>query len=77
MGTVSFRLTDKEHQCAEQLAKFHGVNLSDYFRNIIYEQVEDFEDLKAIKELERDMKKHPEDYKKTYTLKEIAEELGF
>ncbi|MBR4266507.1 MAG: hypothetical protein IKQ46_10685 [Bacteroidales bacterium] len=77
MATVSFRLSEREHKYAEQLAKFQGVKLSDYFRNIIHEQAEDFEDLNAIKELEKDMVAHPENYKKTYTLKEVAEELGF
>lgn len=65
MATVSFRLTDQEHKYAEQLAKFHGVNLSDYFRNIIHEQAEDFEDLKAIEKYE----KNPN--QKLYTHREV------
>ena len=65
MATVSFRLTEREHNYAEQLAKFKGVNLSDYFRGIIYEQVEDLEDLKSIEEYENNPKQ------KLYTHKEV------
>jgi len=68
MSTVSVRLNDVERDYAEQLAKFKGVNLSDYFRSIIYEQVEDLEDLKAIERYENNPKQ------KLYTHKEVWSE---
>lgn len=69
MGTVSFRLTDREHKYVEQLAKFNGLNLSDYFRSIIYEQAEEFEDLKAIEKYENNLKNNLN--QKLYTHEEV------
>ena len=77
MAVISVRLPDSEYHYAEQFAKFNGVNLSSYLRDLLEEKIEEFEDERMIQELEKDMQEHPENYKKTYTLKEIAEELGF
>lgn len=76
MAVVSVRLPDKAYSYAEQFAKFEGVTISEYIRNLIGEKIEDFEDEQTIKEMEEDMIKHPEDYSKTYTLEEIGKELG-
>lgn len=77
MAVISVRLPDSEYHYAEQFAKFNGVKLSVYLRELLEKQIEDFEDEQMLKELEKDMQEHPENYKKTYTLEEIAEELGF
>jgi hypothetical protein len=77
MAVMSVRIPDNEYRYATQFASFNGISLGEYIRNLIEEKIEDFEDEKAIKELEKDMLENPEDYKKTYTLEEVAEELEF
>lgn len=75
MAHITFRLNEREHMYARKLAKFNNMNLSEYLRSLIYEQAEDFEDMETIKEIEKDMLDNPEKYEKTYTLKEVFEEL--
>lgn len=77
MALIGVRLPDSEYKYAEQFAKFKGVKLSSYLRDLLEEKIEEFEDERMVKELEKDMEEHPEDYETTYTLKEVAEELGF
>ena len=52
MAVIAIRVPDNEYKYAEQLANFKGVKLSTYFRNLLAEQIEDFEDEQILKEME-------------------------
>ena len=71
MAVISVRLSDEVYNYAEQFAKFNGVNLSSYVRQLIEEKIEDFEDVKIIKEIKKDMCEHPENYKKGIPFEEF------
>lgn len=75
MAVISVRLPDGEYKYAEQFAKFHGVKLSEYVRSLIEEKIEDFEDEKMVKELEKDMIQHPEDYEGGIPFEKFAKEF--
>ena len=44
MAVISVRLSDEVYNYAEQFAKFNGVNLSSYIRQLIEEKIEYFEE---------------------------------
>lgn len=73
MSTIAIRVTDKEKQLMEQFARFEGKTLSGYLKDLFYEQLEDFEDMKAIKEYEKDLKNGNIE---TYPFDEVVKELG-
>lgn len=73
MSTIAIRVTDKEKQLMEQFAKFEGKTLSAYIKDLFYEQLEDFEDMQAIKEYEKDLKNGNIE---TYPFDEVVKELG-
>lgn len=77
MAVISVRLPDSEYHYAEQFAKFNGVNLSSYLRDLLEEKIEEFEDERMVKEIEKDMIDHPEDYEngKLYTHEEFWKEV--
>ena len=77
MALIGVRLPESEYKYAQQFAKFQGVKLATYLRTLLKEKIEDFEDERIVKELEKDMIEHPEDYETTYTLEEVAKELEF
>ena len=76
MAVISVRLPDSAYNYAQQFAKFDGLSMAEYVRNLIEEKIEDFEDEQIIKEMEKDMIENPEDYNETYTLDEVRKELG-
>ena len=53
MSMIAIRVTDKEKELMEQFAKFEGKTLSAYLKELFYEKLEDFEDVKAIEEYEK------------------------
>lgn len=72
MSTIAIRVTDKEKQLMEKFAKFEGKTLSGYLKSLFYEQLEDFEDLKAIKEYE-----NSEEYNQSgIPFEQAMEEIG-
>ncbi len=77
MAVMSVRIPDNEYKYATQFASFNGISVGEYIRNLIEEKIEDFQDEQIVKEMEKDMLEHPEDYETTYTLEEVAEELEF
>ena len=72
---ISVRISDIEYKYAQQLAKCNGVSLSEYLRGLIKEKIEDFEDEQMVKELEKDMIEHPEDYENGIPLEEFVKEF--
>ena len=52
MSMIAIRVTNKEKELMEQFAKFEGKTLSAYLKELFYEKLEDFEDIKAIEEYE-------------------------
>lgn len=72
MAVISVRLPDSEYHYAEQFAKFNGVKLSVYLRDLLEKQIEDFEDEQMLKELEKDMAEHPEDYENGIPFSEFS-----
>lgn len=77
MALIGVRLPDSEYKYAEQFAKFKGIKLATYLRNLLEEKIEDFEDEQMVKEIEKDMIEHPEDYEngKLYTHEEFWKEV--
>ena len=63
--TISVRLSEKDTELIKTYAEMNNISLSDLIRTAVLEKIEDN---KAIKEY----KKNP----KTYTMKEVKEELG-
>ena len=55
MAVISVRLPDSEYHYAEQFAKFNGVNLSSYLRDLLEKQIEDFEDEQIFKKFWKGM----------------------
>lgn len=75
MAVMSVRIPDNEYKYATQFASFNGVSLGEYIRNLIEEKIEDFEDEQMIKEMEKDMIEHPEDYKNGISFEEFVKEF--
>ena len=69
---VSIRMTDEEKRLADAYAKLNGVSLSEAIKRAYFEKIEEEYDIAladaALKEYEKDPK--------TYSLKELMEELG-
>ena len=72
MVLISVRISDVQYKYAQQFAESKGVSLSEYFRGLIKEKIEDFEDEKMVQELEEDMLKHPEDYAKAIPFEQFV-----
>lgn len=75
MAVISVRIPDSEYKYAEQFAKFNGVKLSTYLRDLLEQKIEDFEDTRMVKELEKDMLKNPEDYKNAIPFEDFVKEF--
>lgn len=73
MAVISVRLPDAEYKYAEQFAKFDGLSIAEYVRDLIANAIEDYEDLKAIEEYEKDLKNNPE--QKLYSHEEFWKEV--
>lgn len=75
MAVISVRISDNEYKYAQQFAKFNGINVSAYLRDLLEQKIEDFEDEKMVKDLEKDMEKNPEDYNNTIPFKQFVKEF--
>ena len=73
MAVISVRIPDNEYKYAVQFAKFDGMSMAKYVRNLIAEKIEDYEDLKAIEKYEEDIKNNPN--QKLYTHEEFWKEV--
>lgn len=70
--TISVRLNDKDMELIKAYANMNNISLSDLVRNAVLEKIEDEYDLESYEKAMEEYKKNP----KTYTLKEVKEELG-
>ena len=70
--TVSVRLSDEDTTLIKSYAQIKNVTLSELIRKAILEQIEDEYDLESYNKAIKEYRKNP----KTYTLKEIKEELN-
>lgn len=75
MAVISVRLSDEVYSYAEQFAKFNGVNLSSYIRQLIEEQIENFEDIETVKKIEKDMKQHSKSFKNGISFEQFEKDF--
>ena len=75
MAVISIQLSDIQYKYAQQFAESKGVSLSEYIRGLIKEKIEDFEDEQMVKELEKAMIEHPEDYENGIPFEEFVREF--
>ena len=69
---ISIRMTEEEKRLADAYAKLNGVSLSEAIKRAYFEKIEDEYDVALADAALREYEKNP----KTYTLKELMEELG-
>ena len=69
---VSIRMTEEEKQLADAYASLNGVSLSEAIKRAYFEKIEEEYDIALADAAMREYEKNP----KTYTLKELMEELG-
>lgn len=72
MTVCSVRLSDRDEKLFKKYAEMHGINLSDLFRNSVYEKIEDEYDLQCFDEAMKEYEADPV----TYTHEEIGKMLG-
>lgn len=72
MSMIAVRVSEKEKELIEKFAAFDGESVSGYLKKLFYEKLEDYEDMKAIKDYENT----PENDKKWYSIEQTAKELG-
>ena len=70
--TISVRLSEEDTKLIKAYADMNNISLSDLIRNAVLEKIEDEYDLKSYNKAMKEYKKNP----KTYTMKEVKEELG-
>lgn len=71
MSMIAIRVSENEKKLIEKFASFEGISTSGYLKKLFYEKLEDYEDMKAIREYEST----PDTDKKFYSLDEAAKEL--
>ena len=69
---ISIRMTNEEKNLASAYAKLNGVSLSEAIKRAYFEKIEDEYDIELADAALREYEKNP----KTYSLKEVMEELG-
>lgn len=69
---ISIRMSEEEKQLADAYAKLNGVTLSEAIKNAYFEKIEDEYDIALADAALKEYEKNP----KTYSLKELMEELG-
>ena len=70
--TISVRLNDKDMELIKAYADMNNISLSDLIRTAVLEKIEDEYDLESYNKAINEYRQNP----KTYTLKEVKEELG-
>lgn len=58
MAVINIRVSDKEKELIEKAAEFEGKTVTAYLKDLAYDDIEYFEDMKAIKEYEENDGKH-------------------
>lgn len=56
MAVIGVKIPDSEYRYAKKLAKIKGIKLGVYLRNLLEEQIEDYEDKRMLEELEKNIK---------------------
>ena len=69
---VSIRMTDEEKRLADAYAQLNGVSLSEAIKRAYFEKIEEEYDVALADAVLKEYEKNP----KTYSLKELMEELG-
>ena len=69
---VSIRMTNEEKRLADAYARLNGVSLSEAIKRAYFERIEEEYDIALADAAIKDYQKNP----KTYSLKELMEELG-
>ena len=69
---VSIRMTDEEKRLADAYAQLNGVSLSEAIKRAYFEKIEEEYDVSLADAALKEYEKNP----KTYSLKELMEELG-
>ena len=69
---MNIRITDNEYEAIKQFADFNGKTISALILDTIWEQIEYWEDMKAIAEYEQEKANGT---LVTYSLKEVMEKL--
>lgn len=69
---ISIRMTEEEKQLADAYARLNGVSLSEAIKKAYFEKIEEEYDVALADAALKEYEKNP----KTYTLKELMEELG-
>lgn len=70
--TISVRLNEQDTELIKAYAEMNNISLSELIRNALLEKIENEYDLEYYKKEIEEYKKNP----KTYTMKEVKEELG-
>ena len=73
MVDMNIKLADNEYETIKQFADFNGKSIPALMLDTIWEQIEYWEDMKAIAEYEREKENGT---LITYSLEEVMEELG-
>ena len=69
---ISIRMTEEEKRLADAFARINGISLSEAIKRAYFEKIEEEYDIALADSALREYKKNP----KTYSLKELKEELG-
>lgn len=70
--TFSLRMNEKDSNLVKKYAEMNGISVSDLLRQTVLERIEDEYDLKCYYEALAEYEANPV----TYTLEEVANELG-
>lgn len=69
---ISIRMTSEEKELADAYARLNGVSLSEAIKRAYFEKIEEEFDIALADASLKEYEKNP----KTYSLKELMEELG-
>ena len=69
---ISIRMTTEEKKLADAYAQLNGVSLSEAIKRAYFEKIEEEYDIALADAALKDYEKNP----KTYSLKELMDELG-
>lgn len=58
MAVINIRVSDNEKKMIEKAAEFSGKTVTAYLKDLAYGDIEDFEDMEAIKEYEANEGNH-------------------
>jgi uncharacterized protein (DUF1778 family) len=72
--SVNIKTSLDDYNSISSMAQFHGQTISDFMLELVYEHMDDLEDIKAIRNYEK--RKAQGKNNKLYTLDEIIKEHG-